>query len=58
MEAMMGSTGADYYFPINIYPLNFIISLLMTFGLSILVNLLFSRKIKKVNMVESLKSNE
>lgn len=58
MEAMMGSTGADYYFPINIYPLNFIISLIMTFGLSILVNLLFSRKIKKVNMVESLKSNE
>ena len=58
MEVMMGSTGADYYFPIHIYPANLIISLIMTFGLSILVNLMFSRKIKRVNMVESLKSNE
>ena len=58
MELMMGSTGADYYFPIHIYPANLLISLIMTFGLSILVNLMFSRKIKRVNMVESLKSNE
>lgn len=58
MNLMMQSTGADYYFPIHIYPLNFIISLVMTFGLSILVNLMFSSKIKKVNMVESLKSTE
>ena len=55
---MMGSTGDDYCFPINIYLWNFIVSFLITFGLSVLVNLAFSRKIKKVNMVESLKSNE
>lgn len=58
MGIMMGSTGDDYCFPINIYLWNFIASFLITFGLSVLVNLAFSRKIKKVNMVESLKSNE
>ena len=58
MAIMMGSTGDEYCFPINIYLWNFIVSFLITFGLSVLVNLAFSRKIKKVNMVESLKSNE
>ena len=55
---MMGSTGDDYCFPINIYLWNFVLSFIITFGLSVLVNLAFSIKIKKVNMVESLKSNE
>ena len=58
MAIMMGSTGDEYCFPINIYLWNFVTSFLITFGLSVLVNLAFSRKIKKVNMVESLKSNE
>ena len=58
MGIMMGSTGDEYCFPINIYLWNFVVSFLITFGLSVLVNLAFSRKIKKVNMVESLKSNE
>lgn len=55
---MMGSTGDDYSFPVNIYLWNFVVSFIITFGLSVLVNLAFSFKIKKVNMVESLKSNE
>ena len=58
MMVMMGSTGEDYYFPINIYLWNLVLSFIITFGLSVLVNLMFSRKIKRVNMVESLKSNE
>lgn len=58
MGIMMGSTGDEYCFPINIYLWNFVVSFLITFGLSVLVNLAFSRRIKKVNMVESLKSNE
>ena len=52
MGIMMGSTGDEYCFPINIYLWNFVVSFLITFGLSVLVNLAFSRKIKKVNMVE------
>ena len=39
---MMGSTGDDYCFPINIYLWNFILSFIITFGLSVLVNLAFS----------------
>jgi putative ABC transport system permease protein len=58
MGIMMGSTGDEYYFPINIYLWNFVLSFIITFGLSVLVNLAFARKIKRVNMVESLKSNE
>ncbi|AMK16179.1 ABC transporter permease [Methanobrevibacter olleyae] len=58
MIIMMGSAGEDYYFPINIYLWNLLLSFILTFGLSVIVNLMFSRKIKKVNMVESLKSNE
>ena len=58
MGIMMGSTGDDYSFPINIYLWNFVVSFIITFGLSVLVNLAFSFKIRKVNMVESLKSNE
>ena len=58
MQAMMGTTGEDYYFPTNIYLWNLIATFIITFGLSVLVNLMFSRKIKRVNMVESLKSNE
>ena len=58
MGIMMGSTGDDYSFPINIYLWNFVVSFIITFGLSVLVNLAFSFKIKKVNMVESSKSNE
>ena len=58
ISIMMGSTGDDYCFPINIYLWNFVLSFIITFGLSVLVNLAFSFKIKKVNMVESLKSNE
>ncbi len=58
MGYMMGSTGDDLFFPTHIYLWNFVVSFLITFGLSILVNLAFSWKIKRVNMVESLKSNE
>ena len=58
IRIMMGVIGEDYSFPVNIYLPNLILSFLITFGLSVLVNLMFSRKIRNVNMVESLKSNE
>ena len=58
MQVMMGTTGEDYYFPTNIYLWNLVATFIITFGLSVLVNLMFSKKIQKVNMVESLKSTE
>ena len=44
ISIMMGSTGDDYCFPINIYLWNFVLSFIITFGLSVLVNLAFSFK--------------
>ena len=58
ISIMMGIIGDAYSFPVNIYLPNLLTSFLITFGLSVLVNLMFSIKIRNVNMVESLKSNE
>ena len=58
LQFMMSTVGQDYYFPSNLYIPNIIITFIITFGVSIIVNLSFSRKIKNVNMVESLKDVE
>ena len=48
------TAGEQYYFPVNIYVWNLVLSFLVTYGISVFVNILLSRKVKKVNMVESL----
>ncbi|OWT32541.1 hypothetical protein BGI41_07140 [Methanobrevibacter sp. 87.7] len=52
---ILDSSGEDYYFP-NSYSIS---SIIMTFiivvGVSVLVNIIFSRKIKNIDMVQSLK---
>lgn len=58
MNLMMGSAGKSFYFPAGLSAGNLILSLAITFSLSILVNLMFSGKIRKLNMVESLKGVE
>ena len=58
LKIMWVSSGDSFYVLPSISPTNFIISGIITFSLSILVNLMFSRKIKKLDMVESLKSGE
>ena len=58
MNLMMTSAGRSFYFPAGLSAGNLILSLAITFSLSILVNLMFSGKIKKLNMVESLKGVE
>ena len=55
---MWDSSGDSFYILPSISLGNFMISAAITFALSILVNLMFSRKIKKLDMVESLKSGE
>ena len=52
------SSGDSFYILPSISITNFILTAVITFALSILVNLLFSRKIKKLDMVESLKGVE
>jgi putative ABC transport system permease protein len=58
LAIMWESSGDSFYILPSISPSNFILTALITFSLSILVNLMFSRKIKKLDMVESLKSGE
>ena len=52
------SSGDSFYILPSISLTNFLLTAIITFALSILVNLMFSRKIKKLDMVESLKSGE
>ena len=46
------------YFPVEIAPMSYLYSVLLTFGFTILVNLVMSGKLERINMAESLKSVE
>jgi putative ABC transport system permease protein len=54
IKVIVSFSGDSYDFPIRLHGAAFIISLIFTFGLSILVSLMFSRKIRRLNMVEAL----
>ena len=58
LKVMWESSGDSFYILPSISLMNLVITAAITFSLSILVNLMFSRKIKKLDMVESLKSAE
>lgn len=58
VDIICSSSGESYDFPIKLHLLNLLMSFCITFGLSVFVNLLFSRKIKRLNMVEALKDAE
>ena len=50
LKIMWESSGDSFYILPSISPANFILSAVITFALSILVNLMFSRKIKKLDI--------
>ncbi|WP_405296185.1 ABC transporter permease [Methanobrevibacter sp.] len=58
LTIMWQSSGDSLYIMPSLTITNVILSAAITFSLSILVNLMFSGKIKKINMVESLKGDE
>ena len=58
LAIMWESSGDSFYILPSISPTNFLLTLAITFALSIMVNLMFTRKIKKLDMVESLKGVE
>lgn len=58
LAIMWESSGDSFYILPSISVTNFLLTAVITFALSILVNLMFSRKIKKLDMVESLKDVE
>ena len=58
LQYLWGTMGDSFFLKANISLKTLIITFLITYVVSILVNLMFSGKIKKLNMVESLKDNE
>ncbi|WP_407393881.1 ABC transporter permease [Methanobrevibacter sp.] len=58
LKIMWESSGDSFYVLPSISLANLIITAVITFTLSVLVNLMFSRKIKNLDMVESLKGVE
>jgi putative ABC transport system permease protein len=58
LSIMWESSGDSFYILPSISLTNFLLTAVITFVLSIIVNLMFSRKIKKLDMVESLKGVE
>ena len=58
LSIMWESSGDSFYILPSISLTNFLLTAVITFALSIAVNLMFSRKIKKLDMVESLKGVE
>ena len=58
VKAMTDASGDTFDFPVRLSLPTLAASFVITFGLSIFVSLLFSRKIKRLNMVEALKTTE
>lgn len=58
VDYMITTEGDSFDTISTIHPSNVLLSFIITFALSILVNLMFSRKIKKLDMVASLKGVE
>ena len=58
LNLIWSSSGTSFYVVPSLTLTNIILSATITFSLSILVNLMFSNKIKNLKMVESLKSRE
>ena len=58
LDLIWTSSGTSFYVILTLTITNLLLSAAITFSLSILVNLMFSKKIRKLNMVESLKASE
>ena len=58
IKAITDSSGETFDFPVELTLGTAVLSFAVTFGLSVFVSLLFSKKIRRLNMVESLKSME
>ncbi|MBQ6443806.1 MAG: FtsX-like permease family protein [Methanosphaera sp.] len=57
LRVIMDSSGDTFYYPINYNLPTIMITFVCVIGLTIVVNLLLSRKIKEIDMVESLKKS-
>jgi putative ABC transport system permease protein len=58
IDSMVTTMGDSFDMITQIHPTNILLSLIITMALSVLVNLLFSRRIRRLDMVASLKGVE
>lgn len=58
LQYLWGTMGDSFYLKANLSIKTLVITFLITYVVSVFVNLMFSGKIKKLDMVESLKDNE
>ena len=55
---MLSALASEYEMKLMLGPLTYIVSVLLTFGVSLLVGWMVARKNRKINMVEALKNAE
>ena len=58
LQYMFSTMGDSFYLPVHLSLKTLIVTFLITYVVSVLVNLMFSGKLKKLDMVESLKDVE
>lgn len=58
LQYLFGTMGDSFYLPVHLSLKTLVVTFLITYVVSVLVNLMFSGKLKKLDMVESLKDNE
>ena len=58
LQYLLKKLAGEYEMNMAIYPASYLISIVLTFGVSLLVSLMVSRKNKKIDMVEALKGTE
>ena len=58
IKAMTDASGDTFDFPLELTASTAVLSFVITFGFSVFVSLLFSKKIRRLNMVEALKTME
>lgn len=58
LQALLATLAKEYELKLSLGPLTYCVSILVTFGVSLLVGVLVARKNRKIDMVEALKAAE
>ena len=58
LQWMLSALASEYELKLMLGPVTYAVSILLTFGVSLLVGWMVSRKNRKIDMVEALKNAE
>lgn len=58
LKFLIVALASEYELSITICATTYLVSILLTFGVSLIVGLMVAKKTKKINMVEALKNTE